>query len=94
MNVLGSADQAAEVDAAMPDLIRLVTLREGHRYEDFVPGIDTVADGGLSALLGGGVAQAGLLVLLLAFLKKGGFVLLALPFVWLKNLFGRKPPTV
>jgi len=59
MNVLGSADQAAEVDAAMPDLIRLVTLREGHRYEDFVPGIDTVADGGLSALLGGGWRRRG-----------------------------------
>ncbi|OYX25955.1 MAG: hypothetical protein B7Z10_04615, partial [Rhodobacterales bacterium 32-66-7] len=82
------------VDAAMPALIDMVALQDGNRYEDFVPGVDTVAAGGLSGLLGGGAAQAGLLVLLLAFLKKGGFVLLALPFIWLKNLFGRKPPTV
>ncbi len=94
MNVLGTPDHAPAVDAAMPALIDMVALQDGNRYEDFVPGVDTVAAGGLSGLLGGGAAQAGLLVLLLAFLKKGGFVLLALPFIWLKNLFGRKPPTV
>lgn len=94
MNVLGTPSHAPEVDAAMPELIGLVSLREGNRYEDFIPGVDTVAAGGLSGLLGGGAAQAGLLVLILAFLKKGGFVLLALPFLWLKNLFTRKPPTV
>jgi uncharacterized membrane-anchored protein len=94
MNVLGRPDHAPDVDAAMPELISLVALKDGNRYEDFIPGVDMVAAGGLSALLGGGATQAGLLVLLLAFLKKGGFVLLALPFIWLKKLFTGKPPTV
>jgi uncharacterized membrane-anchored protein len=92
MNVLGTPDQAAAVDRAMPDLIKVVSFTDGNRYDDFVPGVDTVAEGGLSALLGGGMAQAGLIVLVLAFLKKGGILLLAVPFIWLKNkLFGKKP---
>lgn len=92
MNVLGTPDQAADVDASMPDLIKLVSFTEGNRYEDFLPGVDTVAEGGLSALLGGGAAQVGLIAIVLAFLKKGGIVLLAVPFIWLKGkLFGKKP---
>lgn len=92
LNVLGTPDQAAEVDAALPGLIKLVSFTEGNRYEDFMPGVDTVAEGGLSALLGGGAAQVGLIALALAFLKKGGIVLLAVPFIWLKGkLFGKKP---
>jgi len=94
MNVLGTPEHVPEVEAALPELTGMIALKEGSRYEDFIPGVDTIAAGGLSGLLGGGAAQAGLLVLALAFLKKGGFVLLALPFFWLKNLFGRKPPTV
>ena len=94
MNVLGTPDHAPEIDAAMRGLIGLVTLNDANRYEDFDPGLDIVASGGFSAVLGGGAAQAGLLVLLPAFLKKGSFVLLALRFIWLKKLFTRKPPTV
>jgi uncharacterized membrane-anchored protein len=93
MNVLGTPEQAAEVDTAMPGLLKLVSFTEGNRYEDFIPGVDTVAEGGLSALLGGGAAQVGLIALVLAFLKKGGIVLLAVPFIWIKNRFSRKPPT-
>ncbi len=84
LNVLGSAGQAAEVDAKMPELIGLVTMGTGNRYEDFVPGVDTVAEGGLSGLLGGGASQVGLLFVALALLKKFG-VLIVVPVVWLFN---------
>ena len=94
MNVLKTPDHAPEIDAAMRGLIGLVTLNHSNRYEDFDPGLDIVGSGGFSAVLGGGAAQAALLVLLPAFLKKGSFVLLALRFIWLKKLFTRKPPTV
>jgi uncharacterized membrane-anchored protein len=82
LNVLGAPEQAADVDAKMPELISMVSLAEGNRYQDYAPGVDAVAEGGLSGLLGGGAAQAGLLIVALTLLKKFG-VLLALPVIWL-----------
>ncbi len=82
LNVLGSAVQAGDVDAKMPELIGLVAMGDGNKYEDFVPGVDTVAEGGLSGLLGGGAAQVGMMVLALALLKKFG-VLVVLPIAWI-----------
>ena len=91
LNVLGTAEQAPEVSAVMPELVSLVALAEGNRYEDYLIGVDAVAEGGLSALLGGGAAQAGLIVVALALLKKFGFLLI-LPAIWLgRMMFGRKP---
>jgi uncharacterized membrane-anchored protein len=84
LNVLGGPEQAADVAAKMPELIRMVSLAEGNRYADYAPGIDAVAEGGLSGLLGGGAAQAGLLLVALTLLKKFG-VVLVLPVIWLVN---------
>jgi uncharacterized membrane-anchored protein len=75
----------------MPRLVSLVRLNEGNRYEDFVPGADTIAEGGLSALLGGGATQAGLIVVALALLKKFG-VLLLVPLIWVVNRLRGKAP--
>lgn len=88
LNVIGDASHAAAADEAMPNLVRLVSFSEGNRYEDFIPGVDTVAEGGLNALLGGG-AQLTLVALGIALLKKFGF-LLAVPLVWLANAFRRR----
>ncbi len=84
LNVLGAAEQAAEVDARMPDLIGLVAMGAGNTYADYIPGVDTVAEGGLSGLLGGGAGQVGLVLVALALLKKFG-VLIVLPVAWLIN---------
>jgi uncharacterized membrane-anchored protein len=91
MTVLGDASHADAVDKAMPRLVSLVRLNEGNRYEDFVPGADTIAEGGLSALLGGGATQAGLIVVALALLKKFG-VLLLVPLIWVVNRLRGKAP--
>lgn len=89
LTVLGDAAHAYAVDVAMPDLIKLVQLKDGSRYGDFIPGVDTVAEGGLSALIGGGAAQVGLIAVAIALLKKFG-VLLLVPFYWVfRHLSGR-----
>jgi uncharacterized membrane-anchored protein len=93
LNVLGIPEQATDVDAKMPELISMVSLAEGNRYQDYLPGVDAVAEGGLSSLLGGGAAQAGLLIVALTLLKKFG-VLLVVPVVWLVNrLRGKRAGT-
>ncbi|NJM83862.1 MAG: DUF2167 domain-containing protein [Tabrizicola sp.] len=93
MNFIANADQLAEVEAAVPGALRMISFTEGNRYADYVPGVDTLAAVGIGGLIAGKVlaSKAGFLVLLLAFAKKG-FVLILLPLIWLKNkLFARKP---
>lgn len=66
---------------------------EGKRYEDYVEGQDKLSDLGLAALIVGGTAVAakkGILVILLAFLKKGGVLILAPIIALFGKLFGRK----
>jgi uncharacterized membrane-anchored protein len=91
MTVLGDAAYADAVDKAIPRLVNLVRLNDGNRYEDFAPGVDTIAEGGLSALLGGGATQAGLIVVAIALLKKFG-VLLLVPLFWVVNRLRGKTP--
>lgn len=93
MNFIADIDSLPQVEAAVPDILRIVSFKEGSRYTDFIPGADTVAAVGIGGLIAGkAAAKAGLLVVLFAFLKKG-FVLLLLPLIWLKNqIFGRKKP--
>lgn len=83
------ADMAGlqDVRVAAPDILKMVSFTEGNRYADFNPETDKMAEYDLGGLISGNSAvTAGLLVVLLAFLKKGGFILLAAPFAW---LFGR-----
>ena len=93
VNFIAGIDQLANVKAALPDVLKMVEFNEGNRYADFIPGTDTVAAVGLGGLVAGKVmAKAGLFVVLLALLKKGGF-LIFLPLIWLgKKIFGRGKP--
>ena len=54
--------------------------------------MDAIAEGGVSGLMGGSMALVGFLVLALAFLKKGAFLLI-IPVIWLKNKFAKKTPS-
>ena len=93
LSFIADIKQLPAVEAAAPDILKIVNFTEGNRYSDFVPSVDTVAAVGIGGLIAGKVlaSKAGLLVLLLAFAKKG-FVLILLPLIWLKNkIFGKKP---
>jgi uncharacterized membrane-anchored protein len=93
VSFIASMDQLAEVKAAAPDVLKMVEFTEGNTYSDFQPGVDTVAAVGIGGLIAGKVAaKAGLLVLALAFLKKG-FVLVLLPLFWVFNKLRGKKPT-
>lgn len=93
LNVVASMGQLDEVRDATPDLLAMTIFTEGNRYADFKPGVDKLAAVGIGGLIAGKVvAKTGMLVVLLAFLKKG-FVLLLLPLIWLKNLFTRRRGT-
>ncbi len=91
MQFIAAAESLPQVEAAAPDILKMISFTDGNRYSDFVPDVDTVAAVGIGGLIAGKVAaKAGLLVVLLAFLKKGA-VLLIVPVIWLKNrLFGRR----
>jgi uncharacterized membrane-anchored protein len=94
VSFIAGMDQLEQVKAAAPDVLKMVSFTEGNRYADFQPGLDTVAAVGIGGLIAGKVAaKTGLLVLLLAFLKKG-FVLVLLPVAWVFNKFFRRGPTV
>jgi uncharacterized membrane-anchored protein len=89
---IASAEQLAEVKAAAPDILKMVSFDEGYRYADFDPKTDQVAEVDVGGLISGNpIATAGLIAVALAFLKKGGIVLLLAPLGWIFNRFrGRK----
>jgi len=83
MSYIASIDQLPEVDESLPDVLNAVSFEPGMRYSDYMPGTDKVAAVGIGGLIAGKVlAKTGLLVILLAFMKKFAFVLFV-PFIWL-----------
>jgi uncharacterized membrane-anchored protein len=100
LNAVSGMDQLATVKSEMERLLPRVEFNEGHRYADFVPGKDKVAEYGLVALIAGGAALAakgGLLKWLvggLLALKKFAIVGVAALAAGFRRLFsGRsKPP--
>lgn len=92
LQAVSSLELLPTLKASMPQVMSMVTFNDGSRYEDFQPGVDTVAAYGLGALVAGKlVAKAGLLKGLLAVLLAGKkfFVALLLPlFAWFKRRFG------
>ncbi|MGB3147646.1 MAG: DUF2167 domain-containing protein [Paracoccaceae bacterium] len=87
LNFIANMDELPLVEAAVPEVLRMVSFTDGNRYADFQPGVDTVAAVGIGGLIAGKVlAKTGLLVLILAFAKKFA-VLLIVPvlgvFRWL-----------
>jgi uncharacterized membrane-anchored protein len=89
----------AEIRAMVDATIAHYQSQPGQDYASYVAGdaiSATGAIGVLAALVGvkfGKAALGGLIAVILVFLKKGGILLLAVPFMWVKKrLFGQKTP--
>lgn len=97
--VLVSDPDALAKDSAtvQADIISNFSLKDGSKYTDFNPDTDKAAAYGLTGLILGGAGavvakKTGLLAVILAFLKKG-FVLIIALFAWLgKLIFGKRKP--
>ena len=94
LNAVAEMDQLDQIKSAMSKVMGFVEFTDGHRYADFVPGSDKVAEYGIAALIAGGVAaKAGLFKVLLAALiglKKVLVVALAAVAAFFRKLMGRK----
>ena len=91
LNFIASINQLDQITAVIPEVSKMVTFKEGSRYADFVPSMDTVAAVGIGGLIAGKVvAKTGFLVVALLFLKKFAFLLI-IPIVagW-KFITGRR----
>jgi uncharacterized membrane-anchored protein len=95
LNAVASMGQLQAIEKDMRQVLSFVEFNEGHRYGDYVAGVDKVAAYGIGALIAGKVlAKAGLFKLILGALIAGKkFVIIALVALgaFLKRLFsGRK----
>jgi uncharacterized membrane-anchored protein len=95
LNAVASMGQLQMVEKDMQQVLAFVEFNEGHRYGDYVAGVDKVAAYGLGALIAGKVAaKAGLFKLLLVFLAKSWkLLIIAIPLIGLlikKLLSGRR----
>jgi uncharacterized membrane-anchored protein len=95
LNAVASMDQLQAIEKDMREVLSFVEFNEGHRYGDYVAGVDNVAAYGIGALIAGGVlAKVGFFKLLLGALIAGKkFVIVALVALgaFLKKLFsGRR----
>jgi uncharacterized membrane-anchored protein len=95
LNAIASMDQLKAIEKDMRQVLGFVEFNEGHRYGDYVAGMDKVAAYGIGGLIAGKIlAKAGLFKLLLGALVAGKkFVIIALVALgaFLKKLFvGRK----
>lgn len=93
LNAVASMDRLVAVKQDMAKVIGFVEFNEGHRYADFVPGSDKLAEYGIAALIAGGLAaKAGLFKVLLGALiamKKLAIVGLAAVAAFFRKLFRR-----
>lgn len=97
LNVVGSMDQLPAIDAASPQILSMVEFNPGMRYSDYDPGTDKLAEYGIAALIGGGMAAAatkgglfkGLFAILLA-AKKFVVVLVFALWAGIAKFFDRK----
>ncbi len=94
LNAVASMDRLASVKRDMAKVMGFVEFNGGHRYADFIPGTDKVAEYGIAALIAGGIAaKAGFFKLLLAgiiALKKLIVVALVAIGAFFKRIFGKK----
>jgi uncharacterized membrane-anchored protein len=95
LNAIASMEQLKTIEKDMQQVLGFVEFNEGHRYGDYVAGMDKVAAYGIGGLIAGKLlAKAGLFKLLLGALVAGKkFVIVALIALaaFLKKLFwGRK----
>ena len=71
LNAVASMNQLQTIEKDMQEVLSFVEFNEGHRYGDYVAGVDKVAAYGIGALIAGKLAaKAGLFKLLLLFAAK------------------------
>ena len=71
LNAVASMSQLQTIEKDMQEVLSFVEFNEGHRYGDYVAGVDKVAAYGIGALIAGKLAaKAGLFKLLLLFAAK------------------------
>ena len=92
LNAVAKMDQLPEIEQVTPTILSMVNFNQGHRYADFNPKTDRIAEIGLAGLVAGGLLlkAGGLKALLVAALALKKFIvvgLLAVARFW-KNLFG------
>ena len=95
MNAVATMDEVKQIEAAAPELVKLVAFNPGHRYADYVEGKDKKSDYTMAGLVVGGavaakvLAKGGLMVMLAKFGK-----LLIIPVVvlvaWVKRKLSRQ----
>ena len=77
INFVADMGDLAVIRSVIPDVLEMAQFEPGSRYADYVPGADKVAAYGIGGLIAGKVlAKAGLLAVLLVFLKKGWIIVL------------------
>lgn len=98
MNAVADMAAIEDVEAGMATLLGAVEFGQGHRYDDYQPGVDKLAAYGIGGLIAGKVAlKAGLFKGLLAVLLAGKKAVIALVVVALSfvgKLFGKKKAPV
>jgi uncharacterized membrane-anchored protein len=71
LNAVASMSQLQAIEREMREVLTFVEFNEGHRYGDYVAGVDKIAAYGIGALIAGKLAaKAGLFKLLLLFAAK------------------------
>lgn len=98
LNIVSALKQLPKVNADIPKILASTNFIEGHKYADFDPDIDKIAEYGIGGLIAGGIlAKTGLLAKLgLLLLKFGKLIALAVVGViaaFRKKLFGAKKST-
>jgi uncharacterized membrane-anchored protein len=98
LNSIARMDQLEVVKQATPALLGMVDFNQGHRYVDFDPNTDKVAECGLAAMIGPGApAKVGFFKRIWLFLAEikffiiGPAALAALWGVWWRAYVGKSP---
>lgn len=98
MNIVAQMSDLASIGGEATKLMNTASFQPGAQYADYQEGVDKKAAYGVGGLIAGGAAlavakKAGLIGILLLFLKKGWVVLViggAAAWRWLSTLFGGK----
>ena len=98
LNMVTTMGKLAETRQAAQRFAAAVEFTPGSRYADYQPGTDRVAEYGVAGLVAAGIGavavkKAGLLILILAFLKKAGiFIVVGIGLLWtrIRRLFGHR----
>ena len=98
LNAVAGMNQLDQVRRDMTKVREFAEFNTGHRYTDFSPGSDKVAEYGIAALVAGGIAaKAGLfkgLIALILAAKKLLVVAVVGVGAWLRKIFGGKKAAV